>query len=117
MKCANPFPFSEDNKRYHTWNYYLRHRFGKKIAKVPLDGGFTCPNRDGTRGYGGCTFCTSSGSGEFAGDRAEPLLDQYIKGQAVMRHKWPDADFIPYFQAYTNTYGPLSKIQACVKPF
>ena len=47
MKCANPFPFSEDNKRYHTWNYYLRHRFGKKIAKVPLDGGFTCPNRDG----------------------------------------------------------------------
>lgn len=117
MKSVNPFPFSDDNKRYHTWNYYLRHRFGKKIAKVPLDGGFTCPNRDGTRGYGGCTFCTSSGSGEFAGDRAEPLLDQYIKGQAVMRHKWPDADFIPYFQAYTNTYGPLSKIQACVKPF
>ena len=117
MKTNNPFLYSDDNKRYHTWNYYLRHQFGKKVAKVPLDGGFTCPNRDGTCGTGGCTFCTRSGSGEFAGDRAEPLLSQYAKGQAMMRHKWPDADFIPYFQAYTNTYGPLSKIQDCLTPF
>ena len=117
MKKKNPFPYSNDNKRYNTWNYYLKNRFGKKIAKVPLDGGFTCPNRDGRCGVGGCTFCTSSGSGEFAGDRLDPLLIQYEKGKEMMKHKWPQADFIPYFQNYTNTYGPLSRIQQCIIPF
>lgn len=117
MKQINPFPYSNDNKRYQTWNYYLRHRFGRKIAKVPLNAGFSCPNRDGTRGICGCTFCTSQGSGEFAGRVSEPLLDQYTRGQIMMQRKWPDAGFIPYFQAYTNTYGPLDQIQACLRPF
>ena len=60
MKKNNPFPYSDDNKRYHTWNHYLRHRFHRKVAKVPLDAGFTCPNRDGTKSTGGCLFCTAA---------------------------------------------------------
>ena len=69
----NPFPYSVDNKRYHTWNYHLLNHFGEKVFKVPLDGGFDCPNRDGTVAYGGCTFCSAAGSGDFAGDRAKPI--------------------------------------------
>lgn len=113
----NPFPYSDDNKRYHTWNYYLRHRFVGKVAKVPLNAGFTCPNRDGRCGWGGCTFCSDQGSGEFAGAVQQPLLRQFAEGCDRMRQKWPDARFIPYFQAYTNTYGPLEKIQQCLQPF
>ena len=58
MKVQNPFPYTNDNKRYHTWNYHLRNEFGEKIFKVSLDAGFDCPNRDGTVAYGGCTFCS-----------------------------------------------------------
>ena len=61
----NPFPYSDSNKRYHTFNYFLRHHFGCKVAKVSLDAGFTCPNLDGTKGTGGCTYCSSRGSGGF----------------------------------------------------
>ena len=52
----NPFPFSDDNRRYHAYSYALKHRYGGRVARVPLDGGFTCPNRDGTKGAGGCPF-------------------------------------------------------------
>ena len=71
----NPFPYSDTNKRYHTFDYFLRHRFGGKVAKVSLDAGFTCPNIDGSKGVGGCTYCSAKGSGDFAGDKNLPLRD------------------------------------------
>lgn len=117
MAYNNPFPYSDDNKRYHTWNYYLKHRFHQKVCKVPLNADFSCPNRDGTCGFGGCTFCGSLGSGEFAGEKHKSLEAQFADGQRMMRRKWPHASFIAYFQAYTNTYAPLSVLQACFDPF
>ena len=103
----NPFPYSDSNKRYHTFNYFLRHHFGCKVAKVSLDAGFTCPNLDGTKGTGGCTYCSSRGSGDFAGDVHLPLDRQFEQVRQVMDHKWEDILYIPYFQAHTNTYAPL----------
>ena len=113
----NPFPYSLDNKRYHTWNYYLKSHFGHKVCKVPLNAGFTCPNRDGSKSTGGCTFCSALGSGEFQGVTSKNLLEQFESGAEVMHRKWPDAKLMAYFQSYTNTYGPLSKIKECIEPF
>lgn len=79
MSQNNPFPYANDDKRYHTWNYHLRQVFGHKVFKVALDGGFDCPNRDGTVAYGGCTFCSAAGSGDFAGNRADELETQFLK--------------------------------------
>lgn len=117
MAYNNPFIFSDDNKRYHTWNYYLKHRFQQKVCKVPLNANFSCPNRDGTCAVGGCTFCGALGSGEFAGDLHKPLDVQFAEGKRMMRKKWPHAAFIAYFQAYTNTYAPLTKLKEVFQPF
>lgn len=117
MKKINPFPYSDDNKRYHTFNYYLKHRFHEKVFKVPLNAGFTCPNRDGKCGIGGCTFCSALGSGDYAGNVKDDLMTQFDQGFQMMAHKWPQGKAMAYFQAYTNTYGPLSKIKQCVDPF
>lgn len=103
----NPFPYSDTNKRYYTFDYFLRHRFGGKVAKVSLDAGFSCPNLDGVKGFGGCTYCSSKGSGDFAGDKNLPLRAQFEQVRQVMDHKWENARYIPYFQAHTNTYAPL----------
>lgn len=103
----NPFPYSDTNKRYHTFDYFLRHRFGGKVAKVSLDAGFTCPNIDGSKGVGGCTYCSAKGSGDFAGDKNLSLRDQFEQVRQVMDRKWPGTRYIPYFQAHTNTYAPL----------
>lgn len=107
----NPFPYSDDNKRYHTWNYHLRHKFHSKVFKVSLDAGFTCPNIDGTKGTGGCTYCSDRGSGDFAGNPTEPLRVQFAQVRDQLLQKWPEAKYIPYFQAHTNTYGPLAVLQ------
>ena len=69
----NLFKYSDDNKRYHTFNYYLKNKYQSKVAKVSLNAGFTCPNRDGTKGTGGCIFCSSTGSGDFAGNIQDSL--------------------------------------------
>lgn len=108
---SNPFPYSADNKRYYTWNHYLRQTFGGKVCKVSLDGGFTCPNIDGTKGVGGCSYCSGRGSGDFAGDPALSLPQQLAQGAARLSGKWPDARYIAYFQAHTNTYAPLSSLR------
>ncbi|MEG0170208.1 TIGR01212 family radical SAM protein [Anaerorhabdus sp.] len=113
----NSFLFSDDNKRYHTWNYYLRHKFNSKVVKVALNAGFTCPNRDGKKGFGGCTFCNDVGSGNFTQPSSMDLLDQYHAGREVMEKKWPNSLTIPYFQSYTNTYGSLKRIKECLQPF
>jgi len=113
----NPFPYTLDNKRYHTFNYYLKSHYHGKVAKVILDGHFTCPNRDGTKGYGGCAFCSEMGSGDSNMDVSKSILEQYILNKAVMDRKWKNDFYVPYFQSYSNTYGPLDKIQKMIDPF
>jgi len=103
----NPFPFSDTNKRYHTYDYYLKKRFGTKCCKIPLDGGFTCPNRDGSRGVGGCTYCSARGSGDFTAGSSLSVAGQFEIMKQRSEKKWADSLYIPYFQAYTNTYAPL----------
>jgi hypothetical protein len=99
------------DKRFHTWNYEMRQRFSTKVFKVMLDAGFTCPNRDGTLARGGCTFCSARGSGDFAGSRRDDLVTQFDKVRALQHKKWPDAKYIGYFQAYTNTYAPVAVLR------
>lgn len=99
-------------KPYNTLNAYYRHLFGKKVFKVSLNGDFTCPNKDGMSGVGGCSFCTESGSGDFAGDKSKPLQEQFNTIKAMMHEKWDDALYIAYFQANTNTYGPIDKLRS-----
>lgn len=106
----NKFKYSLDNKRYHTWNYHLNRKFGCKVFKVALNGGFTCPNIDGTKGKGGCIYCLS-GSGDFAGNPAHEILTQFEEVKARMHEKWSEAKYIPYFQAHTNTYAPASVLR------
>lgn len=101
------FKYASDNKRYHTWNYHLRQKFGQKVFKVALEGGFDCPNRDGTVAHGGCTFCSVAGSGDFAGDRVDPIPVQFEKIKNRTHEKWAEGKYIAYFQAYTNTHAPL----------
>lgn len=101
----SPFIYSDDNKRYHTYNYYLRHRFGKKVSKISLDAGFTCPNRDGTKGIGGCIYCSDKRSGDFAGNPCDDIEVQFEQIKEKLSSKWENTMYIPYFQAGTNTYA------------
>ena len=103
----NPFKYSDTNKRYYTYDYYLRTVFGGKCAKIPLDGGFTCPNIDGKCGYGGCIYCSDRGSGDFAASAALPVGEQFELTRGKLGSKWSTERCIPYFQAHTNTYAPL----------
>lgn len=111
MPRSTETPLFWGDKRYHTWNYHLRQQFGEKVFKVSLDAGFTCPNRDGTVAIGGCTFCSARGSGDFAGDRRDDLVTQFHDVRQRMHKKWPEAKYIGYFQAYTNTYAPAEQLR------
>ena len=111
QKDTNPFIYSDSNKRYHTYDYYIKHKFGKKCAKIPLDCGFTCPNIDGSKGVGGCIYCSSRGSGDFAASADLSVTEQLDKTRKVMEHKWENCGIIPYFQAHTNTYAPLEVLK------
>lgn len=99
------------NKRYHNLNFHLRDKFGEKIFKIPLDAGFTCPNRDGKLALGGCLFCGSKGSGDFTAGSYFSLQEQFIKGKNMMHKKWSSGKYIAYFQAFTNTYAPIDKLR------
>lgn len=99
------------DKRFHTWNYEMREALGGKVFKVMLDAGFTCPNRDGNIATGGCTFCSARGSGDFAGSRRDDLVTQFNKIRDLQHQKWPEANYIGYFQAYTNTYAPVEQLR------
>ena len=112
----NSFNYSNDNKRYHTFSYDTKNRYGEKVAKIGLNADFTCPNRDGKVAYGGCRFCNALGSGDFQGNTKENLLDQFNKGIEIQRKKWPNARAIAYFQAYTNTYDPLDHLKKLYDP-
>ena len=102
------FIFSNTNKRYHTLDYHYKTKFGKKIFKVSLNAGFSCPNIDGTLSKSGCIYCSKSGSGEFAGNKEESIEKQFNEIKTIMHKKWKDAKYIAYFQARTNTYAPLN---------
>lgn len=97
--------------RYHTWNYYLRNTFGEKVFKVSINAGFTCPNIDGKVSFGGCTYCSKEGSGDFAGNPKDHLLKQFDDITKMMHKKWPNAKYIGYFQAFTNTYAPVDVLK------
>ena len=101
------FKYSDSNKRYHTLDYFYKHKFGCKIAKVSLNGGFTCPNKDGTKGVGGCIYCSSLGSGDFAGNLTKSITEQFYEIKKIMDNKWENTKYIAYFQANTNTYASV----------
>lgn len=102
------FEYSYNNKRYHTLDYYYKNKYGCKIAKISLNGGFTCPNKDGTKGVGGCIYCSKLGSGDYAGNINKSLTEQFLEIKNIIDKKWPDAKYIAYFQANTNTYAPVN---------
>ena len=105
-------PMRWDQKRYYSLDYYLKQTYGEKLYKIALDGGMTCPNRDGTLGARGCIFCSAGGSGDFAGDRRTSITEQIEAGKAQSIRKHNGSSYIAYFQAYTNTYAPVSYLRS-----
>ena len=103
----NNFYYSNTNKRYHTLDYFYKQKFNSKVCKISLNAGFSCPNIDGSKGYGGCIYCSSLGSGEYGGNPKENLINQFNQIKKIMDRKWPNSKYIGYFQARTNTYAPL----------
>ena len=101
------FKYTLDNKRYHTLNYHQKAKYNTKVVKISLNAGFTCPNIDGKAGYGGCIYCSKTGSGEFGGDINKSLTEQFYEIKEKIDKKWPNSKYIAYFQAHTNTYAPL----------
>lgn len=99
-------------KRYFPLDAHYRQVFGKKMCRLPVNAGFTCPNRDGSKGVGGCRFCSGVGSGEFAGAPSLSVARQLEEGKRLFAAKWPDAGYLAYFQAFTNTYAPLSRLES-----
>ena len=107
----NKFKYSDSNKRYYTLDYFYKHKFNSKVFKVSLNGGFTCPNKDGTVGYGGCIYCSKLGSGDFGGNKEDELEVQFEKVKNIISKKWPNSKYIGYFQANTNTYAPINELK------
>lgn len=105
------FKYTLDNKRYHTLNYFYKNKFGIKVFKVSLNGGFSCPNLDGTVGFGGCIYCSKSGSGEFGGDKSKSLTEQFYEMKDVVNKKHIPCKYIGYFQARTNTYADIETLK------
>lgn len=99
-------------KRYHSMDYDLKQNYGEKVYKITLNGGMTCPNRDGTVGQGGCIFCSAKGSGDFAGVETKSITDQLASGKLELTKKRPVHSYIAYFQAFTNTYAPVEQLEA-----
>ena len=98
-------------KRYYSLDYYIKETFGEKLYKLSLDGGMTCPNRDGTLGNLGCIFCSAGGSGDFAGDRRLSIKEQLTQAKQLVSRKHTGSSYIAYFQAYTNTYAPVDYLE------
>ena len=111
------FQYSNTNKRYHTFDYYLKQKYGCKVFKVSLNAGFSCPNRDGKKGNTGCFFCSSFGGGENGGNVQEDLNTQFENIKKIMQLKWPNGKCIAYFQAFSNTYASIEKLKEIYDPF
>lgn len=99
------------DKRYYSLDYYIKETFGEKIYKLSLDGGMTCPNRDGRIDNRGCIFCSAGGSGDFASDRRLSIQEQISHAKQLISHKHTGSSYIAYFQAYSNTYAPVSYLE------
>ncbi|HBH13689.1 MAG: Putative Fe-S oxidoreductase [Clostridiales bacterium 38_11] len=99
------------NLRYRTLSYELEKTFGEKIIKLSVNGGFTCPNRDGTKGYNGCIFCSGSGGGDFAGNPERSITKQIEKQIALLSRKWKSDRYIVYFGTFTSTYGNIDELR------
>lgn len=108
QRDKNPYIHSDSNKRYCTFDYYMKKRFGGKCAKISLDAGFSCPNIDGTCGVGGCIYCSGGSSGALDG---ADIRSQYEAGVRAVASKWDVCRFVPYLQAHTNTYAPIEKLR------
>lgn len=100
------------DKRYHSLDYEMKIRFGQKLYKLSLDGGFTCPNRDGTLDTRGCIFCSAEGSGDFAASRQLSVTEQIEQGRKLLSGKKTGDKFIAYFQAFTGTYAPMEYLRS-----
>lgn len=100
-----------NKKRYNSLDNYFKNTFGEKIYKVSLDGGFTCPNRDGTLSTKGCIFCSESGSGDFAGSRRLSINEQIEEQLKLIENKFPSGKIIAYFQNFTNTYADIDYLR------
>ena len=101
------FEFSDNNKRYHTLDYYYKNKFNTKIIKISLNAGFSCPHIN----TGGCIYCSKSGSGEYAGNINDDLITQFYKQKEILNKKWPKGKYIGYFQARTNTFAPVNVLK------
>lgn len=100
-----------NNRRFYSLNVFFKDEFKDKVFKVSLDGGFTCPNRDGKVAHGGCIFCSDSGSGEFAGNRKKTITEQIDEQLEFLKDKIKDKKVIAYFQNFTNTYGDVNYLR------
>ena len=103
--------FTKSLMEYYSFNRYLRNRFGCKVYKISINGGFTCPNRDGTCGTRGCIFCSAGGSGDFAESPELSITQQIEKGKERVKNKIKSGKYIAYFQAFTNTYAPMEVLR------
>lgn len=108
---ANPFSHTCANKRYRTIDYMYKQRFSCKVVKASLDAGLSCPNRDGTKGFGGCLFCSNKRSGDFCADSRRDIQTQLALQKKLLSKKWPHVRCIAYFQAGSNTYAPLDTLK------
>jgi len=113
---TNTFTYSDTNKRYHTLDYFYKQKFGKKVCKISLNAGFSCPNKDGSKGTGGCIYCSKLGSGDFAGKKEKDLVTQFNEVKEIMNKKWKDPLYIGYFQANTNTYAEVDILKQKYEP-
>lgn len=111
-RAAEAAPLYWGDLPYHSLNYHLRQTFGEKVYRLSLNGGMTCPNRDGTIGTGGCIFCSAGGSGDFAAPASLPVREQIAQAKARIASKTDCRRFIAYFQAYTNTYAPVKRLRS-----
>lgn len=102
----------ENNQKYYSLNSFFKYKFGQKVIKLSLDGGFTCPNRDGKISRTGCIFCSAKGSGDFAAKRTQSISEQIESQKELLSKKWPKALYIAYFQAFTNTYAPVEVLES-----
>ncbi|MDD3995525.1 MAG: TIGR01212 family radical SAM protein, partial [Bacilli bacterium] len=105
------YKYSLDNKRYHTLNYHYFSIFNSKVSKISLNGGFTCPNRDGKVAVGGCIYCSKDASGDYAGNVNDDIKDQFENIKKIIDKKWNTNKYIAYFQAGTNTYADINKLK------
>ncbi len=107
QRNSNPYPYSDSNKRYQTYEYYMRKKFGGRVAKIPLDAGLSCPNIDAGAG---CIYCSGRGSGDSV-PMGLSLREQYDEGRAKLSSKWSTEKCIAYLQAHTNTYAPVNVLR------